>query len=270
MLALTDPAASSARSAVVYSLYLDASGTHGASPVYILAGVAVHEQDAYHLQQRFARPLAKLPGGPDPRDYELHATEIKSPRKPTSIWQGVPDTVRFEILRASFRALKSFKPTNPDQPCVYFGAVVERSFPDCEERAWHEVLHRFDEMLTRQAKERGEHQRGIVIHDRSATERRVQNWTDRWRLIESRIGVLTHLVDVPFFADSQASRLLQAADFVAWSLWRYYGLPAADERWVKPLWSHFDQADGKMHGLVHVSRGFQMGQCACPPCASRA
>jgi hypothetical protein len=31
----------------VYSLYLDASGTHGASPVYILAGVAVHEQDAY-------------------------------------------------------------------------------------------------------------------------------------------------------------------------------------------------------------------------------
>ena len=196
----------------MYSLYLDASGTHGASPVYILAGVAVHEQDAYHLQQRFAAPLAKLPGGPDPRDYELHATEMKSPRKPTSIWQGVPDTVRFEILRASFRALKSFKPTNADQPCVYFGAVVERSFSDCEERAWHEVLHCFDEMLTCQAKEQGEHQRGIVIHDRSATERRVQNWTDRWRLIESRIGVLTHLVDVPFFADSQASRLLQAAD----------------------------------------------------------
>jgi hypothetical protein len=61
----------------VYSLYLDASGTHGASPVYILAGLAVHEQDAYHLQQRFSAPLAKLPGGPDPRDYELHATEMK-------------------------------------------------------------------------------------------------------------------------------------------------------------------------------------------------
>jgi len=109
-----------------------------------------------------------------------------------------------------------------------------------------------------------------VIHDRSATERRVQSWADRWRLIESRIGVLTHLVDVPFFADSQASRLLQAADFVAWSLWRYYGLMSADERWIKPLWSHFDQADGKMHGLVHVSRGFQAGQCACPPCTSRS
>lgn len=79
----------------------------------------------------------------------------------------------------------------------YFGAVVERSYPDYEERAWEEVLHRFDEMLTRQGNESGEH-------------------------------------------------------------------------WIKPLWSRFDQADGKMHGLVHVSRGFQAGQCECPPCASRA
>jgi hypothetical protein len=86
--------------------------------------------------------------------------------------------------------------------------------------------------------------RFLLIHDRSATERRVQTWADRWRLIESRIGVLTHLVDVPLFADSQASRLLQAADFVAWSLWRYYGLASADERWIKPLWSHFDHSSG--------------------------
>ena len=70
-------------------------------------------------------------------------------------------------------------------------------------------------MLTRQGHESDEHQRGIVIHDRSATERRVQNWADRWRLIESRIGVSGFIfVDVPFFADSQASRLLQAANFV--------------------------------------------------------
>ncbi|MGH2865377.1 MAG: DUF3800 domain-containing protein, partial [Solirubrobacteraceae bacterium] len=102
------------------------------------------------------------------------------------------------------------------------------------------------------------------------TERRVQNWADRWRLIESRIGVLTHMADVPFFADSRASRLLQAADFVSWALWRYYGLPSPDERWIKPLWSHFDQVGGKMHGLVHVSRSFQDGKCACPPCVSRA
>ena len=44
----------------VILLYLDASGTHGASPVFILAGVAVHEEDPHHLQGRFAAPLSKL------------------------------------------------------------------------------------------------------------------------------------------------------------------------------------------------------------------
>ncbi len=254
----------------MYSLYLDASGTHGASPAYILGGLAVHEQDAYHLQQRFAAPLAKLPGAADPRDYELHATEIVSPRKEASKWRPVRLSTRMAILRAAYRALESYDCINTDHPCAYFAAVVERTYPDYEERAWHEVLHRFDEMLTRRGRDTGVHERGIVIHDRSSTERRVQDWTDRWRLIESRIGVLTHMADVPFFADSRASRLLQAADFVSWALWRYYGLQTPDPRWIEPLWSHFDQQDGKMHGLVHVSRSFQRGGCECPPCLSRA
>jgi hypothetical protein len=253
----------------MYSLYLDASGTHGSSPIYILAGVAIHEQDAYHLQQRFAAPLARIRGR-DPRDFELHATELLHPRVPTSIWQTVPAATRFSVLRASFRALESYDCMDEEQSPAYFGAVVERSYTDYEERAWEEVLHRFDEMLTRRGHAAGQHQRGIVIHDRSITERRVQNWADRWRMLEGRIGVLTHLSDVPFFADSRASRLLQAADFIAWALWRYYGLLSPDDRSIKPLWSHFDQDGGKMHGLIHVTRSFPHGRCECPPCVSRA
>ncbi len=76
--------------------------------------------------------------------------------------------------------MESYSCVDENRPCVYFGAVVERSYPDYEERAWEEVLHRFDEMLTRRARAAGEHQRGIVIHDRSVTERTVQDWTDRW------------------------------------------------------------------------------------------
>jgi uncharacterized protein DUF3800 len=254
----------------LYSLYLDGSGTHGSSPVFILAGVAVHEQDAYHLQQRFASVLDRLPAGSDPRDYELHASEIKSPtRVRNSAWQGVPDRARFAILRAGYRGLATYDCIDSNYPCAYFGAVVERSYGDYEERAWEEVLHKFDEMLTRQGRESAEHQRGIVIHDRSVTERRVQNWADRWRLMAGRIGVLTHMTDVPFFADSKASRLLQAADFIAFALWRYYGLPVPDDRWISPLWSHFDSAEGKMHGLIHVTRGFRQSRCECPPCQSR-
>jgi len=266
----------------LYALYLDGSGTHGGSPVFVLAGVAVHEHDACHLQQRFSNVLNKLPGTPDPRDYELHAAEIKSPsrqrtgggrksNRPPSIWESVPARVRFDILRGGFRALETYGCVQDQCPCTYFGAVVERSYKDYEERAWEEVLHRFDEMLERQARASGTHERGIIIHDRDATEKRVQNWTDKWRMISGRIGVLTHMIDVPLFADSRASRLLQAADFVAWALWRYYGLPTADDMWIAPLWSHFDSAGGTMHGLIHVSRNFnaRRNPCVCPACNSR-
>lgn len=265
----------------MYALYLDGSGTHGGSPVFILAGVAVHEQDAYHLQQRFGGVLSKLPSGADPRDYELHAAEIKSPTRmrgtkkkprPPSIWEGVPDTTRFAILRSGFQALRTYECINEQFPCTFFGAVVERSYPDYEQRAWEEILHRFDEMLERQGRETGEHQRGVVIHDRDALESRVQNWTDKWRLISGRIGVLTHMIDVPFFSDSRSSRGLQAADFIAFALWRYYGLQNADDRWIKALWPKFDSSDGKMHGLVHVTRSYtaRFNRCGCPACTSRA
>jgi Protein of unknown function (DUF3800) len=254
----------------LYSLYLDGSGTHGGSPVFILAGVAVHEQDAFHLQQRFAAPLSSLPQDSDPRDFELHAAEIKSPtRFSNSPWQHVGWPMRRRILRSSYRALTSYQCMDANFPFTFFGAVVERSYQDFEERAWEEVLHKFDEMLHRQAKVTGEHQRGIVIHDRSSTERRVQSWADRWRQLSGRIGTLHHMVDVPFFSDSRASRLLQAADFVAWALWRNYGLHQRDDSWIKPLWDHFDSEDGKMHGLIHVCRSYRQGNCGCPPCRAR-
>jgi hypothetical protein len=112
----------------------------------------------------------------------------------------------------------------------------------------------------------------VVIHDRDAIEARAQDWTDQWRLIAGRIGVLYHMIDVPSFSDSRSSRLLQAADFVSWALWRHYGLPTPDERWIKPLWSQFDSADDVMHGLVHVTRSFtaRFNRCGCPACMSRA
>jgi hypothetical protein len=275
VLDLEDPAASSWERDL-YALYLDGSGTHGGSPVFILAGVAVHEHDAYHLQQRFSGVLGRLPGAADPRDYELHAAEIKSPtrdrRKPKkkpSIWEGVPTRTRFGILEAGYRALRTYDCIDTKYPRAYFAAVVERSYTDYEERAWEEVLHRFDEMLQRQAKESGEHQRGIVIHDRDATEGRVQKRADEWRMMAGRIGVLTHMIDVPFFADSRSSRLLQAADFVAWGLWRYYGLPSPDDKWARTLWDRFDSSGGVMHGLVHVTRGYRFNRCECPACKSR-
>jgi hypothetical protein len=153
--------------------------------------------------------------------------------------------------------------------CALFGAVIDHSYKDRERRAYEEVLHKFDEMMTRQGNAPGgTHERGIVIHDRRVIERDVQAWVSTWRQMAGRIGQLTHLSDVPFFADSRASRLIQAADFISYGLWRYYG-PATNDQWSRSLWSHFDNAGGRMHGLIHVHPRFQQKACICPPCISR-
>ncbi len=241
----------------------------------MLAGLAIHEQDAWYLQGRLHRVLLRLlPKGLDPLDFELHATEIKSPiklvgaRKVISNWAQVPVATRFEVLRATYQALAGFPGKDTNFPCALFGAVVDRRYTDREKRAYEEVLHKFDEMLTRQTNESGVRQVGIVIHDRRLLESDVQSWTGGWRRAAGRIGRLTHLVDVPMFADSKASRLIQAADFVAWGLYRFYG-DSRDERWIKPVWGRFDNANGVMHGLIHVVPGFSRGGCLCPPCSSR-
>lgn len=257
----------------MYLLYLDESGSHVGSPALVLGGLAIHEHDAWPLQQKIEGMLrSRLPQGLDPSAFELHANEIKSPvrRKTISKWAQVSFRKRLEILHATYRVLAEFRETDAKYPCACFGAVVARQYGDREERAYEEVLNKFDEMLTRQAKELGgAHQKGIVIHDhRLAVERVVQSWTATWRRASGRIGRLTHLVDVPMFADSKASRLIQAADFIAWGLWRYYG-DTRDEKWIQPVWARFDKADGIMHGLIHVAPGFRDGTCLCPPCTSR-
>jgi len=210
-----------------------------------------------------------LPTGEDPSDYELHASEIKSPsaqHRPSGAWSGVPLQTRLKVLAATYRCIRDFRAVDAKHPVALFGAVVEGH--DRDIRAYEEVLHKFDEMLNRRTRELGERQIGMVIHDKRSIERDVQRATHTWRHISGRMGLLTHLADVPVFADSTASRLIQAADFVAWALWRYYGLGTQDATKIQMLWPKFDAADGIMHGLIHASPRFRAG-CACPPCASR-
>jgi hypothetical protein len=216
-----------------------------------------------------------LPKDADALEFELHAAEMKSPRrKPgrrSSPWESIKYASRMAMLDAAYQSLASYVPQDAHYAPALFGAVVDYDYADKVERAYEEILHKFDEMLTRRGHEQGQpHQRGLALHDEAVVEGDLQAWTSRWRHTAGRIGVLTHLADVPVFADSRASRLIQAADLVAWALWRYYGLlPKQDDYWVKRLWPLFDNDRGVMHGLIHVTREFRAGRCTCPPCTSR-
>jgi hypothetical protein len=269
----------------VYLLFLDESGTHGkAAPVFVLGGVAVHERDAPHLAKRVDANLTYrlAPQGLNARDFELHATAIRSGKDE---WKAVSATLRTTILGSTYHSIASYCCVDPRNPVVLFGAVVDSRYQDREERAYELVLNKFDEMLDASFRLSGDRQSGLVVHDRRVVdtplrsslgrsrtvspEHRIQEWTREWQEVAGKVGRLHNLADVPLFADSKASRLVQVADFVCWGLWRYYGIPQRDERWIRDLWPNFHATDGAMHGLIHVSPDFARRMCSCPPCRNR-
>lgn len=267
----------------MYLLFLDESGTHGGSPIFILGGIAIHEQDAWRMQRRLHSVIArKLPVGMDPLDFELHASEMVNParwgkaksrpgKKVVSPWSRVNHRLRMSILDDAYKTIGTHVARDAAHPIALLGSVVERGYARAEEHAYEQLLHRFDSLLNRQGYKAkvDPHDRGIVIHDKRSIERDVQAWTHQWRQVAGTMGQLTHLADVPFFADSRASRLIQCADLVTWALWRYYGLTTTDAKYISGLWPVFDGDDGTMHGLIHLTPDFKKKGCGCPPCASR-
>ena len=57
---------------------------------------------------------------------------------------------------------------------------------------------------------------------------------------------MKNIADTPFFVDSRASRLVQIADHVAYSVFRRYNW--GDAQYLDIIASRFDEADGVIHG----------------------
>lgn len=102
--------------------------------------------------------------------------------------------------------------------------------------------------------------------DKSSYENALQSLARIFRVQGTRWGNLRNLAEVPLFVDSQASRIIQIADLVAWAVWRRYEFQ--DTRYFDKIVSRFDSEGGVLHGLVHF--GPTDENCHCPACLSRA
>lgn len=268
----------------MYLLALDESGVHNGAPVVLIGGLAVHEADVRRLERDLHNVLNKhlVPLKLDPYGHELHAGELKTPPKarpaqdgyparPDSKWLGVPGPTRLAVLADAYAVVRDHQPADPKYPLRIFAAVVDRrhkQFKTAEKYAYDHVLHRFDEMLRGFGDDLP--QRGLVLHDRRDSvhkstrhEPQIQDWTALWQRTGPRLEAI---VQVPYFTDSHASRLVQAADFVSYALWRQYS--QADDSYIADLWQHVDVGKkGELSGVIHLTPDF--GRCPCPPCSSR-
>lgn len=256
----------------MHLMFVDESGTHGGSKAMVLGGLAVHESHMPAVQKSLSQVLRDGLAGRnvDPEDFELHAAEIRSPNnKKRSPWKSIPSGLRGRILKEAYKALESVRCGDDGHGCGLFGVAMDARFRayqsqyERDQYAYEVLLNKFDNLLAREEPDG----LGLVIHDqRLVVEKDVREWTRGWQEAAGQLAQLKTLADVPLFADSRATRLLQGADLVAYALWRYYH--AGDESRVGSLWSQFDFKTGHMHGVIHLTPQYK--QCACPPCTRRS
>lgn len=245
----------------MHLLYLDESGNPDdpADKHFILAGLSAFEKNTHFLSTEADGIQSKhFPGSP-PIDF--HAQHIRSGK---GFWRNQEKAVRNQVLDdlASVIA-RSYASVR------LFGAVVEKTArchgEDAVRAATEQVCKRFDTLLKRRLHD-GDEQRGLLVFAESHYQPRAKVWVNGFRELGTQWGLLHSLCDIPYFAPVKESRLLQLADYVAHALFLLY--EKKDSSLIKSVVKKFDQADGVIHGLVHVSdhRG---AACNCPACFSR-
>jgi len=118
---------------------------------------------------------------------------------------------------------------------------------DPVEYAFEQLVSRFDLFLSRQYTKYKTPQRGLMLFDKSRTERRIQTLAHEFKYIGHSWGKLRNYAEVPVFLDSKASRLIQLADLVAYALFRQY--ECGDSIFYEVIKDCFDFDSGVKHGL---------------------
>lgn len=187
---------------------------------------------------------------------EFHAQAILSHKDEP--WHSLTSQARSEIFDGLCKIIS-------DNNVVLFGVALERATTkEPITRAFEELCNRFDLFLKR-LHAQGNTQRGLIIFDESRYESRLQTLLSEYRSSGTRFGKLSNFADVPFFADSKSTRLLQLADLVAYSVFRRY--ERSDTRLIDRIAAKFDSEDNVLHGLVHLTTN--RTNCTCPACLTR-
>lgn len=247
----------------MYILYLDDSGSapNLQEQNIVLGGISVYERHTYWFTQQLDELAAKIDSA-NPQSVEFHAYEIFAGRTPP--WNKFKQKEeRMQIIKDVLTIVKTSYEQNKAFACI----INKASYPgkDPVEIAFEEICNRFNLHLGRlyRASHENAH-KGIIVIDESSYETSLQRMASEFRELGTRWGVIRDLAEVPLFADSKASRLIQVADHIAYAVFRRY--EAGDTSYLDIILSKFDSEGGKIHGLVHRTND---ANCLCPACMSR-
>lgn len=225
-------------------LYLDDSGSLSdpASRVFILAGCCVFERQTHWIERQLDRIAARF-NPADARSVELHGSPMFGGRGP---WRVFPVRDRHNamldalaVIRDSHASVKLFGVAV--DPILYTHDAVSDTF--------EHLSSAFDRSLIADHR-LGLTQRGLMVFDKHKSEEAIQNLAKDFKELGHRWGILRNMAEVPVFLDSRASRLIQAADLIAFAMKRHY--QNNDSRFFDVIRSRFYREGRQIVGLTHL------------------
>lgn len=249
----------------LYLLYVDESGepSNKEEQYFILGGISIYETNAFFLSQAFDKVQEKwFPEATS--SIEFHASKIYN--RNGEPWHSMSK----EDCRAVFVDLCNALDSVSHKALSLFAvAVHKQSFPSEPpvEKAFHELCGYFDSFLTQSNLQLPNNKnRGLMVLDSNKYKGHLDTLLLEYRQFGgTKYGRVKNFADAPVFANSQTTRLIQAADFVAYSVYRRY--ERSDTLLLDKLINRFHCEDGKIHGLQHLIAGYK--SCTCPACLSR-
>ncbi|GGC06559.1 DUF3800 domain-containing protein [Dyadobacter sediminis] len=226
----------------MHLLYADESGNTGdaAQTYFVLAGISLFERQGYWLANQLDN-LAREINPADPSSIEFHGSPMFGGK---GIWRKHMKADRCRIIREALKIFAYSHQSNRIFACVVDKTKISPNDP--VEFSFEQLASRFDHYLSRLHKENNA-QRGIIIFDKSTYETTIQGLATDFRTIGHKWGVLRNLSEVPLFLDSKASRLIQLADLIAYSIFRQY--EHGDDDFFSIFHDRFDEVGGVKHGL---------------------
>ncbi len=226
----------------MYLLYVDESGSTSdpAQNHFVLSGISIHEKRTYWVEQDMNN-IAKRFDKNDPYTMELHGSPMRNGKHE---WRPFTFEERTQAIKDCLQIIADSK-----GEIRIFASVIERGANISDDIIVHsftQISSRFDMYLQR-LHIQGKSQRGVAVFDKSSTEKSIQNLARTFRDTGHAYGQIRNFAEVPLFLDSKASRLIQLADLVAYSIYRKF--EQNDDSFFKIIERSFDFHNGQKHGL---------------------
>jgi hypothetical protein len=246
----------------MYILYLDEAGDPGSwndSSNFVIGGVAVYEGQVYHytaeldkIQQRYFPGI--IIGIP------FHGSQIRAGK---GQFRSLGETRQNELLGDLYKIIGA----SPFPNLVAFATTAHISYAKNPDQVLHDVFQdicqRFNTFLLRLA-QHGRPEKGLLIIDR-AHEDHYRRFISEFQKSGTQYGYLGNIIDIPYFAGLQNTRMLQLADLCAYATYRRY--ENNDLSLFNMIADKFDnRSPKKPDGLKHFTTN---KRCTCEACCWR-